>query len=39
MNIYADVEFAKNRIGWAPKINLEEGLKLTIKSMVNFDKS
>lgn len=38
MNIYADIEFAKNRIGWAPKINLDEGLKLTIKSMVNFDK-
>lgn len=39
MNIYADIEFAKNRIGWSPKINLDEGLKLTIKSMVNFDKS
>ena len=39
MNSYADIEFAKNRIGWVPKINLDEGLKLTIKSMVNFDRS
>jgi nucleoside-diphosphate-sugar epimerase len=33
MALYADVELAKRWLGWAPKISLAEGLRMTIESM------
>ncbi|SVE05740.1 uncharacterized protein METZ01_LOCUS458594 [marine metagenome] len=31
MCLYAEIENAKTKLNWSPKINLEEGLKKTIK--------
>ena len=31
MSLYAEIENAKTKLNWSPKINLEEGLKKTIK--------
>ena len=32
MELYADISKAKNILNWAPKIELNEGLRRTIKS-------